>query len=50
MYHHDCAASINAIIPNFRQVEIEMLIYSRMNGSSQKLPLSSINKYECRMD
>ncbi len=38
---HDRAISINAIIPNFRQVEMEMWIYIRMNVSSQKLPLSS---------
>lgn len=50
MYHHDRAISINVIIPNFWQVEMEMLIYSRMNGLSQKLPLSSKNKYECRMN
>ncbi|TWK22163.1 hypothetical protein CHCC20375_2783 [Bacillus licheniformis] len=50
MYHHDRAISINVIIPNFWQVEMEMLIYNRMNGSSQKLPLSSKNKYECRMN
>ncbi|TWM19697.1 hypothetical protein CHCC15087_2494 [Bacillus licheniformis] len=41
MDHHDRAISINEIIPNFRQVEMEMWIYIRMNGSSQKHPFSS---------
>jgi len=44
MDHHERAISINAIIPNFRQVEMEMWIYILMNGSSQKLPLSSKNQ------